>query len=151
MDIRFEKGILRENALLLCEWSNEQGKAFQEQWMGPLISYPLDCGKVTGLENLFSIFQQERFIGVIQKVRADGDSVHVGRFVLDPRKTGEGLGTAALKRFTDLLFEDENVKSITLTVFDSNRRAKRLYEKLGFVIDEIIETPKLKYVMRKTR
>ncbi len=30
-DIRIEKGIKKDNALLLCEWSNEQGEAFQEQ------------------------------------------------------------------------------------------------------------------------
>ena len=34
-DIRIEKGINKDNALLLCEWSNEQGKEFQEQWMVP--------------------------------------------------------------------------------------------------------------------
>ena len=44
-DIRIEKGINKDNALLLCEWSNEQGKEFQEQWMGPKISYPLDYDK----------------------------------------------------------------------------------------------------------
>ncbi|WP_231287567.1 hypothetical protein [Prevotella denticola] len=35
-DIRIEKGIKKDNALLLCEWSNEQGEAFQEQWTAPI-------------------------------------------------------------------------------------------------------------------
>lgn len=39
--------------VMLCfyvKWSNEQGKEFQEQWMGPKISYPLDYGKIQELE-----------------------------------------------------------------------------------------------------
>ena len=41
MDISFEKEINKDNALLLCEWSNEKGKKFQEQWMGDGVSYHL--------------------------------------------------------------------------------------------------------------
>ena len=88
MGIRFEKGINKDNAVSLCEWSNEKGKDFQEQWMGPKTSYPLSYDKIKGLENLFSIFDEQDFIGVIQKVRIDKDNIHIGRFVLDPRKTG---------------------------------------------------------------
>ena len=151
MDIRFEKGINKDNALLLCDWSNEQGKEFQEQWTGPQISYPLNYDKIKELENIFSIFNNGIFIGVIQKVQIDKDNIHIGRFVLDPGKTGLGLGKEALKRFVDLIFEDDNIKSISLTVFDYNQNAKKLYEKLGFKIDEVIETPKLKYIMRRHR
>lgn len=151
MDIRFEKGISKDNVLLLCEWSNEKGKEFQEQWMGPNISYPLNYEKIKELENVFSIFDEETFIGMIQEVRIDKDNVHIGRFVLDPRKTGLGLGTEAMKEFVDFIFEDVNIKSISLTVFDFNQSAKRLYEKLGFEIDEVIETPKLKYIMKRYR
>ena len=39
----------------------------------------------------------------------------------------------------------------TLTVFDHNQEAIRLYEKLGFKIEETVEAPKLKYVMRRQR
>ncbi len=88
---------------------------------------------------------------MIQQVRIDSDAVHIGRFVLDPRKTGRGLGTAALKGFMDLIFEKDAIKSISLTVFDRNQTAKKLYEKLGFEIEETIQTPKLKYIMRKHR
>ena len=150
-DIRIEKGINKDNALLLCEWSNEQGKEFQEQWMGPKISYPLDYGKIQELENVFSIFNQREFIGMIQEVRIDKDNIHIGRFIIEPRKTGLGFGIAALKRFIDFLFEDDNIKSISLTVFDFNQKAKRIYEKLGFEINEVIETPRLKYIMKRYR
>ena len=150
-DIRIEKGINKGNALLLCEWSNEQGKEFQEQWMGPKISYPLDYDKIKDLGNVFSIFNQGEFIGMIQEVRIGEDNIHIGRFVIDPRKTGLGFGTEALKRFVDFILEDDNIKSISLTVFDFNQKAKRIYEKLGFEINEVIETPRLKYIMKRYR
>lgn len=151
MDIRFEKGIHKENALLLCEWSNERGEAFQEQWTGPQISYPLSYEKIKDLENVFSIFDKEEFLGMIQEVRVEGENIHIGRFVINPRKTGMGFGTEAMTKFVDLLFKEDSIQSISLTVFDFNRRAKKLYEKLGFEIDEVIETPKRKYIMRRRR
>ena len=51
----------------------------------------------------------------------------------------------------DFIFEDTDIKSISLSVFDFNQNAKRVYEKLGFEIAEVIETPKLKYTMKKIR
>lgn len=56
-----------------------------------------------------------------------------------------------MKRFVDLIFENDSIKSITLTVFAFNQNAKRIYEKLGFEINEVIETPRLKYKMKKHR
>ena len=41
MNIHFEKGLQIENAQLICQWSNALGESFQNQWMGPKISYPL--------------------------------------------------------------------------------------------------------------
>jgi acetyltransferase, GNAT family len=151
MNIRFKKGINKENALILCGWSNKEGKEFQEQWMGQKISFPLNYEKIKELENIFSIFNYDEFIGVIQKVSVEKDNIHIGRFVLEPEKTGLGLGTAALRKFMDFIFEDTDIKSISLSVFDFNQSAKRVYEKLGFEIAEVVETPKLKYTMKKIR
>ncbi|EJZ70952.1 GNAT family N-acetyltransferase [Lachnoanaerobaculum sp. OBRC5-5] len=151
MSIGFVKGIDKDNILLLCKWSNERGAMFQEQWMGTEVSFPLTNEKIENLENKFSIFNGEEFIGMIQEVRIQEDNIHIGRFVLNPTKTGAGLGTKALKEFIDFIFKDENIQSISLTVFDFNKSAKRVYYKLGFEIYEVIETPKLKYIMKKFR
>ena len=151
MSIKFTKGIDKDNILLLCKWSNERGEIFQEQWMGTEVSFPLTYEKIEKLENKFSIFKGEEFIGMIQEVRIQEDNIHIGRFVLNPSKTGAGLGTEALKEFIDFIFKDEKIHSISLTVFDFNKSAKRVYDKLGFEIYEVIETPKLKYIMKKFR
>ena len=151
MSIGFVKGIDKDNILLLCKWSNERGSMFQEQWMGTEVSFPLTNEKIENLENKFYIFNGEEFIGMIQEVRIQEDNIHIGRFVLNPTKTGAGLGTKALKEFIDFIFKDENIQSISLTVFDFNKSAKRVYYKLGFEIYEVIETPKLKYIMKKFR
>ena len=151
MSIKFVKGINKDNISLLCKWSNERGEIFQEQWMGTEVSFPLTYEKIEKLENKFSIFNGEEFIGMIQEVRIQEDNIHIGRFVLNPSKTGAGLGTEALKEFIDFIFKDEKIHSISLTVFDFNKSAKRVYDKLGFEIYEVIETPKLKYIMKKFR
>ena len=151
MSIKFTKGIEKDNILLLCKWSNERGEIFQEQWMGTEVSFPLTYEKIENLENKFSIFNDEEFIGMIQEVRIQEYNIHIGRFVLNPTKTGAGLGTKALKKFIDFIFKDENIQSISLTVFDFNKSAKRVYDKLGFEICEVIQTPKLKYIMKRFR
>lgn len=151
MSIKFVKGIYKDNISLLCKWSNERGAMFQEKWMGTEVSFPLTYEKIEKLENKFSIFNEEEFIGMIQEVRIQEDNIHIGRFVLNPLKTGAGLGTKALKEFIDFIFKDEKIHSISLTVFDFNKSAKRVYDKLGFEIYEVIETPKLKYIMKKFR
>ena len=151
MGIRIEKGINKNNIELLCSWSNELGSVFQEQWMGSQVPYPLTYDEIEKLGNKFSIFNEEEFIGMIQEVRIEEDNIHIGRFVLNPQKTGLGFGTEALKEFIDFIFKDKKIHSISLTVFDFNKSAKRVYDKLGFEIYEVIETPKLKYIMKKFR
>ena len=151
MNISFEKGINQNNTLLICEWSNEKGEEFQKQWMGLKVSYPLNLNKIRKLENIFSIFREEEFLGIIQIIKIEEKNAHLGRFILNPQKVGRGFGKNALELFVYRIFEDENIDSITLTVFDSNITAKKLYEKLGFRIDKVIEFPNLKYIMKKTR
>jgi acetyltransferase, GNAT family len=36
-------------------------------------------------------------------------------------------------------------------VFDFNQKVKRIYEKPRFEINEVIETPRLKYIMKRYR
>lgn len=151
MKIHFEKGLQSENAQLICQWSNALGESFQKQWMGPKISYPLISQSLQKLEGNFSIFAGEEFVGIIQKIKLEDKNLHIGRFLIDPHKQGKGLGRKVFQDFVQEMFENEEIESISLTVFESNQRAKDLYHKEGFEIVQTIEVPERKYIMRKSR
>ena len=151
MNIHFEKGLQLENAQVICRWSNALGESFQKQWMGPKISYPLIVQSLQKMEGIFSIFAEEEFVGVIQKIKLEDKNLHVGRFLIAPHRQGKGLGRKAFQYFLQKMFENEEIESISLTVFESNPIAKKLYQKEGFEIVQMVEVPIRKYIMKKVR
>lgn len=151
MTIRFEENVSIENAQFVCQWSNSLGKPFQEQWMGPMIPFPLTIQVLQDLEGIFSIFGGKEFLGLIQKIRLEDRNLHIGRFFINPQKQGQGLGRKVFQDFVQEMFENKEIESISLTVFESNQRAKNLYHKEGFEIVQTIEVPERKYIMRKSR
>ncbi len=151
MTIRFEENVSTENAHLVCQWSNSLDKAFQEQWMGPKIPFPLTLQVLQDLEGIFSIFDGPEFVGLIQKIRLEDSNLHIGRFFINPQKQGQGLGCQAVRKFVSLAFENGDIDSISLNVFETNQAAKNLYKKEGFEIVQTIEAPVRKYLMKKFR
>ena len=151
MIIRFEEKVSTENAQLVCQWSNSLGKSFQEQWMGTMIPFPLTIQVLQELEGIFSIFEGQEFVGLIQKIRQENSNLHIGRFFINPQKQGQGLGRQALRKFVSLAFENEDIDSISLNVFEANQTAHNLYQKEGFEIVQMVETPVRKYIMKKGR
>ena len=151
MIIRFEEKVSTENAQLVCQWSNSLGKSFQEQWMGPRIPFPLTIQVLQELEGIFSIFEGQEFVGLIQKIRLEDSNLHIGRFFINPQKQGQGLGSQALRKFVSLAFENEDIDSISLNVYEANQRAQNLYQKEGFEIVQMVEEPERKYIMKKSR
>lgn len=151
MKIHFEKGLQLENAQLICRWSNALGENFQKQWMGTMIPFPLTIQELQDLEGIFSIFDGQEFVGLIQEIRLEDRNLHIGRFLIAPHRQGKGLGRKAFQYFLQEMFENEEIASISLTVFESNKRAKNLYQKEGFEIVQTIEVPERKYIMRKSR
>ena len=151
MTIRFEENVSVENAQLVCKWSNSLGKSFQEQWMGTMIPFPLTIQILQDLEGIFSIFDGQEFVGLIQKIRLEDSNLHIGRFFINPQKQGQGLGSQAVRKFVSLAFEKGDIDSISLNVYEANQAAKHLYQKEGFEIVQTIEAPVRKYVMKKFR
>lgn len=90
-------------------------------------------------------------MGLIQKIRLEGRNLHIGRFFINPQKQGQGLDGQALRKFVSLAFENEDIDSISLNVFEANQAAQHLYQKEGFEIVQIVEAPERKYVMKKGR
>ena len=151
MIIRFEEKVSTENAQIVCQWSNSLGKSFQEQWMGTMIPFPLTIQVLQDLEGVFSIFDGQEFVGLIQKIRLEDRNLHIGRFLIAPHKQGQGLGSQTLRRFVSLAFENGDIDSISLNVFEANQRAQSLYQKEGFEIVQMVEAPVRKYLMKKFR
>ena len=151
MKIHFEKGLHIENAQLICRWSNALGESFQKQWMGPKISYPLIVQSLQKLKGIFSIFAEEEFVGVIQKIRLEDRNLHIGRFLINPQKQGQGLGSQTLRKFVSSAFENDDIDTISLNVFEANQRAQNLYQKEGFEIVQMVEAPIRKYMMKISR
>ncbi|MDU4845294.1 GNAT family N-acetyltransferase [Streptococcus mitis] len=151
MTIRFEENVSSENAQLVCQWSNSLGKSFQEQWMGTMILFPLTIQVLQDLEGIFSIFEGQEFVGLIQKIRLEDSNLHIGRFFINPQKQGQGLGSQALRKFVTLAFKNGDIDSISLNVFEENQAAQNLYQKEGFEIVQIVKEPVRKYIMKKGR
>ena len=151
MTTRFEEKVSTENAQFVCQWSNSLEKPFQEQWMGPMIPFPLTIQVLQDLEGIFSIFAEEEFVGVIQKIKLEDKNLHIGRFFINPQKQGQGLGSQALRKFVSLAFENEDIDTISLNVYEANQTAYNLYQKEGFEIVQMVEVPVRKYMMIKSR
>ncbi len=150
-NINITKGLNPNNAQLICNWTNTQGESFLEKWGGSALYFPLSLEQLGKLENVYSIFFDNDFIGIIQLIAIKDGNAHIGRFVLNPALTGKGLGKQALKAFIDIVFEHEQIITITLNVFDYNKNALGLYQKLGFKIQQITDDKKRKYTMIKER
>lgn len=61
------------------------------------------------------------------------------RILIGPRGRDRGFGTEATRLFINYLFSHTTLNGLTLSVFDFNPRAKRVYEKVGFLVDSIDE------------
>ena len=91
MTIRFEEEVSIENAQFVCQWSNSLGKSFQEQWMGPMIPFPLTIQVLQDLEGIFSIFEGREFVGLIQKIRLEDSNLHNWKIFYQSPETGARL------------------------------------------------------------
>ena len=146
-NIKIIKGINDKNKNDIVKWTNEKGKDFLEQWAGKSLDFPLTESQIDDLKDIYSIFCENEFVGIIQQIRKEHDNIHIGRFLINPELVGRGVGKRALIEFINLIFQDENVNSITLNVFDYNAGAKKLYEKVGFKVVNVTENPMKKYMM----
>jgi RimJ/RimL family protein N-acetyltransferase len=60
------------------------------------------------------------------------------RTIIGPRGRGRGLGTEAIRLFLGYGFEHLGLHRISLDVLNFNPRAKRVYDKLGFVTEGVL-------------
>ena len=148
--MKITEGLLTKDKQDIILWTNNKGVDFLQQWAGDALQYPLTMEQLDTLSHCFRIEEDGHFVGMIQKIRAEGNNIHIGRFLINPSLTGKGLGSLAMQLFIAMLFEDKSVHSISLNVFDDNPIAKGLYRKLGFEVVATIEGERKKYKMMKS-
>ena len=147
--MKITEGLLTKDKQDIILWTNSKGADFLQQWAGDTLQYPLTMEQLDALSHCFRIEEDGHFVGMIQKIRTEGNNMHIGRFLINPSLTGKGLGTSAMRLFISMLFEEESVHSISLNVFDDNPAAKSLYAKLDFKTIETIEGERKKYKMMR--
>lgn len=59
------------------------------------------------------------------------------RILIGPRGRNRGLGTEVTQLVVDYIFKNTALNELTLSVFAFNPRAKKVYEKVGFVVESI--------------
>jgi acetyltransferase, GNAT family len=148
--MKITEGLLTKDKQDIILWTNSKGADFLQQWAGDALQYPLTMEQLDALSHCFRIEEDGHFVGMIQKIRAEGNNMHIGRFLINPSLTGKGLGISAMQLFIAMLFEDKSVHSISLNVFDDNLIAKDLYTKLGFKVVATVEGERKKYKMVKS-
>ena len=148
--MKITEGLLTKDKQDIILWTNNKGVDFLQQWAGDALQYPLTMEQLDTLSHCFRIEEDGHFVGMIQKIRAEGNNIHIGRFLINPSLTGKGLGSLAMQLFIAMLFEDKSVHSISLNVFDDNLIAKDLYTKLGFEVVATVEGERKKYKMVKS-
>ena len=87
-----------------------------------------------------------------QKIRLEDRNLHIGDFLSILRNRGEGLGSQALRKFVSLAFENEDIDTISLNVYEANQTATIYTKKKGFEIVQMVgKAPVRKYIMRKSQ
>ena len=76
-------------------------------------------------------------IALMELDSLDG-SAGLGIMIGDPADTGHGYGGDAIRALLRFGFGQLRLERVWLDVFDTNERARRLYERLGFVTEGIL-------------
>ena len=97
-----------------------------------------------GLSQLLSVTRWGIFrvitMGMILFKRPRSDVLHLDTLAVQPDVRGKGIGTQLVDAVVALA-NAEGKHLVTLEVEDINPRAKRLYERLGFVVDKFTKLP----------
>ncbi|QQS41899.1 MAG: GNAT family N-acetyltransferase [Acidobacteriota bacterium] len=91
--------------------------------------------------------------GFFQYYRIDKETVGIDQFIGVPELVGKGLGTTAVRRFSEMIFGEIAPSRITLDPHPDNRRAIRCCEKAGFrhLKTETVANGEPAYLMELTR
>jgi len=122
---------LRTTRTLLM--TSPMGEALEERWFERML-------EAHGTNRFFFVICRrvdDRPIGSIDLHDVDlrNGSASLGIAIGDPDDTGEGYGTAALRALVAFGFDQLRLERIELDVYAFNERARRVYDRVGFVLE----------------
>ena len=116
---RLNVAAMREYVESMYGWDEEAQRKYHAEWFDP---------------DRLSIIEDDagNAVGVLD-VSDEGDHLYLSRIAVLPEAQGQGLGTSVLRELIG------RGRPVRLHVFTHNDRARRLYERLGFVVDHDAE------------
>ncbi|MFD7263748.1 GNAT family N-acetyltransferase [Streptomyces sp. NPDC059874] len=133
------------DAPLLRSWVTTPAELMT--WAGPSFSWPLDDAQLAAYAA-----EPGRRIWTAVSPGDPGDhavghavghvsvaGTRLGRVLIAPEARAHGLGRALVSRAVELCFGELALPEITLGVWSHNTAAIRIYEKLGFRTERVIE------------
>lgn len=87
-----------------------------------------------------AICHEDEYVGevVINELDADNLSCNLRIALIGSRVFGKGFGTEALRLVLGHVFSTTPLNRVSLGVYDFNERARRVYEKVGFVVEGVL-------------
>ena len=96
-------------------------------------------GKATTLNIISAIDKTAIGYISIKGINKVAACAEIGIAIMDKKYRGKGYGTEALQKAIDYAFDEFGITVLWLTVFPSNKKAIRSYEKAGFRKEELLE------------
>jgi len=125
----FKDPEVRENLFL----DKPMSLAEEEKWYDEHLKRANDL--IFAIETL-----KGKYIGNVGLHKIDHKNRHAeaGIFIGEKRLWGKGYGTDAMMLILKYAFEDMNLHKVYLTHFGTNERARRSYEKCGFIHEGVL-------------
>ncbi|XOZ32778.1 GNAT family N-acetyltransferase [Halomonadaceae bacterium KBTZ08] len=131
----------RESDLaVVLEWI--EGEAACRMWAGPTIRYPAtpetawaDMG--ASERNAYVLVGAAgNVVGFGQVLPKNDKTLHLARLIVDPAARGQGIGRALCMALMVIGAANHGAECLTLNVYESNSKAVRLYQGLGFAVEK---------------
>lgn len=123
-------------------WINDERS--HAMWCANIIRYPINRENLLeGLKEAEKRFGDTPFVAVNEKDKAEGffsysynketKEAMLKFVVVDPKVRGKGIAQNMLKLAAEYAFNETGADGLQLNVFPENIRAKKCYEKAGFL------------------
>lgn len=87
----------------------------------------------------FDIYAAEQKVGFALFRKNPDGCYFLWQYVIDHREQSKGYGTAALVELLSFLKTRYGAREVTTTYLIGNERAKRVYEKVGFIQTDVVD------------